>query len=102
MAIEANFLRACHVCPLKKPAGCCKEQTMNIVDQQTFRDAMSLHGRGGQYHHHGRSSRARQVHRQRRLQRDRYAAHITGVPESVGRPSRPVFNENRTLCVKYT
>ncbi|STL33942.1 oxidoreductase, flavin:NADH component [Escherichia coli] len=44
MAIAANFLRACHVCPLKKPAGCCKEQTMNIVDQQTFRDAMSCMG----------------------------------------------------------
>ncbi|STM39618.1 Uncharacterised protein [Escherichia coli] len=57
---------------------------MNIVDQQTFRDAMSCMGRGGQYYHHGRSSRARRVHRQRRLQCDRYAAHITGVPESWG------------------
>ncbi len=42
--ITTDGLRACHVCPLKKPAGCCKEQTMNIVDQQTFRDAMSCMG----------------------------------------------------------
>ncbi len=34
----------------------------------------------------------------RRLQCDRYAAHITGVPESWG-SVWPAFNENRTLCV---
>ena len=56
---------------------------MNIVDQQTFRDAMSCMG-AAVNHHYGRSSRARRVHRQRRLQRDRHAAHITGVPESWG------------------
>ncbi len=37
-------MRACHVCPLKKPAGCCKEQTEDIVDQQSLRDAMSCMG----------------------------------------------------------
>ncbi len=37
-------------------------------------------------------------YRQRRLQRDRHAAHITGVPER-GASVWPVFNENRTLCV---
>ena len=56
---------------------------MNIVDQQTFRDAMSCMGAAVNIIT-GRSSRARRVHRQRRLQRDRHAAHITGVPESWG------------------
>lgn len=56
---------------------------MNIVDQQTFRDAMSCMG-AAVNNHHGWSSRARRVHRQRGLQRDRHAAYITGVPESWG------------------
>lgn len=71
---------------------------MNIVDQQTFSRCDVLHGRGGQYHHHGRSSRARRVHRQRRLQRDRHASTLL-VCLNRGASVWPVFNENRTLCV---
>lgn len=57
---------------------------MNIVDQQTFRDAMSCMGAAVNIITTDGPSRARRVHRQRRLQRDRHAAHITGVPESWG------------------
>ncbi len=70
---------------------------MNIVDQQTFRDAMSCMGAGS-------ISSLRTVQPgapgspPAPLQRDRHAAHITGVPESWG-VRWPVFNENRTLCV---
>lgn len=56
---------------------------MNIVDQQTFRDAMSCMGAAVNIITRT-VQRARRVHSQRRLQRDRYAAHITGVPESWG------------------
>lgn len=56
---------------------------MNIVDQQTFRDAMSCMARRS-ISSPRTVSRARRVHRQRRLQRDRHAAHITGVSESWG------------------
>lgn len=57
---------------------------MNIVDQQTFRDAMSCMGAAVNIiTTDGPAGRAG-VHRQRRLQRDRHAAHITGVPESWG------------------
>ena len=57
---------------------------MNIVDQQTFRDAMSCMGAAvniittdGPAGRAGFTASAR-------LQRDRHAAHITGVPESWG------------------
>ncbi len=71
---------------------------MNIVDQQTFRDAMSCMGAAVNIITTDGPARA---HRsaQRRLQRNRHASHITGVPESWGVRVWPVFNENRTLCV---
>ncbi len=56
---------------------------MNIVDQQTFRDAMSCMGAAVNIITTDGPA-GRRVHRQRRLQCDRYAAHITGVPESWG------------------
>lgn len=56
---------------------------MNIVDQQTFRDAMSCMGAAVNIITTDGPA-GRWVHRQRRLQRDRHAAHITGVPESWG------------------
>ncbi len=61
---------------------------MNIVDQQTFRDAMSCMGAAVNIittdGPAGRAGFTASAPRQRRLQRDRHAAHITGVPESWG------------------